>query len=182
MAPPGSGSNWAEPLKIWKFKVQRCFLQRGYINVHPCQAAKMDDERGMAKSGLASSIGTPVDLVGNILPYIHHLTCQDGVQNGGASLRKIRHMRAWGYVGVHKCWPEAGRGVKGTSLNRAPMKSFTRQAECLDQLSRRNALIIQHWKLAFHIISQLGAQKFIDRVSIKGHPFPLHIAEKGGSC
>jgi len=45
----------------------------------PCQAAKMGDERGMAKSGLASGVGTPVDLICNKLPYIHHPTCQDGV-------------------------------------------------------------------------------------------------------
>jgi len=53
--------------------------------VHSCQAAKMGDERGIAKSGLARSVDTPVDLIGNILPYIHHPTCQDGVQNGDAS-------------------------------------------------------------------------------------------------
>jgi len=55
----------------------------------------MGDERGMAKSGLASSVGTSVDLIGNILPYIHHSICQDGVHNGGASLREIRHNGAW---------------------------------------------------------------------------------------
>jgi len=63
----------------------------------------MGDERGMAKSGLASGVGTPMDLIGNILSYIHHPTCQDGVQNGGAFLREIKHMGAQGYVGVHKC-------------------------------------------------------------------------------
>jgi len=83
---------------------------KGYRNVHPCQAANMGDERGMAKSGLASSIGTPVDLIGNILSHIHHPTCQDGVHNGGASLCEIRHMGAWRYVGVHKSWPESGQG------------------------------------------------------------------------
>jgi len=38
-------------------------------------------------------------------------------------------------VGVHKSWLEVGQGVKGTFLNCAPMKSFTRQAKCLDQIS-----------------------------------------------
>jgi len=39
----------------------------------------MGDERGMAKSDIASGVSTPVDLIGNELPYIHHPTCQDNV-------------------------------------------------------------------------------------------------------
>jgi len=83
----GSGCGWwrllglvATEQNLWKYeksKVLRCFLQRGYKNVHPCQAAKMGDERGI---NCPTSITRPISMVYEMVarPFVRSDTWEHG--------------------------------------------------------------------------------------------------------
>jgi len=49
----------------------------------------MGDQRNVAQGGLASSIGTPLNLVDNKTANVHHPARKDGINNVGSTLCEI---------------------------------------------------------------------------------------------